>query len=101
MIVLMYPDRKYTEDDFGDTGDYSKLGQLFLDSGADYIVLNNTLALWDERGWFYKPYQALVDNGMCENIFMNESWVVLRMNKEWENKPKSKDRYWVHMYGGN
>ena len=101
MIVLMYPDRKYTEDDFGDTGDYSKLGQLFRDSEADYIVLNNTLALWDERGWFYKPYQALVDNGMCENIFMNDSWVVLRMNKQWENKPKSPDRYWVHMYGGN
>ena len=98
MITLMYPDRRYTEDDFGEAGDYSKLGKLFLASDADYVVLNNTLAVWDERGWFYKPYQSLIDNGMCQKLFENESWVVLKINREWETKPKSSERYWVHMY---
>lgn len=98
MITLMYPDRKYTEDDFGEAGDYSKLGELFLKSEADYVVLNNTLATWDERGWFIKPYQQLIDKGMVQNVYENDTWVVLKVNKEWQSQPKHTDRYWVHMY---
>ena len=98
MIVLMYPDRKYTEDDFGEAGDYSKLGELFIKSDVDYVVLNNTLATWDDRGWFVKPYQLLIDKGLCQNVFENETWVVLRINKDWQAAKKHTDRYWVHMY---
>lgn len=98
MVALMYPDRKYTDDDFGETGDYSKLGNLFLESDADFVVLNNTLAVWDDRGWFAKPYQSLVDKGLCQVIYENESLVLLRVNKEWKAQPKNQGRYWVHMY---
>ncbi len=96
MISLMYPDRRYTEDDFGETGDYTKLGQLFLDSGADYVVINNTLALWDDRGWYTSPYESLVNKGMCEVIYENDSWALLRMNPDYEPAGKHPDRYWVH-----
>ena len=98
MVALMYPDRKYTDDDYGDTGDYSKLGDLFLETNADFVVLNNTLAVWDDRGWFTKPYQTLVDKGLCQVIYENESLVLLRINQQWQAQPKSQDRYWVHMY---
>ena len=98
MISLMYPDRRYTEDDMGDVGDYSKLGSLFLDSEADYIVINNTLALWDERGWYENPYEDLIRRGMCTKVYENESWAVLKMNPDYEPAGKHNDRYWVHKY---
>ena len=98
MISLMYPDRRYTEDDMGDVGDYSKLGSLFLDSGADYVVINNTLALWDDRGWYENPYEDLVRRGMCTKIYENDSWAVLKMNEDYEPAGKHNDRYWVHKY---
>jgi hypothetical protein len=98
MVSLMYPDRRYTEDDMGDVGDYSKLGSLFLDSGADYIVINNTLALWDERGWYENPYEDLVRRGMCTKIYENDSWAVLQMNPDYVPAGKHTDRYWVHKY---
>ncbi len=98
MVSLMYPDRRYTEDDMGDVGDYSKLGELFLDSEADYIVINNTLALWDERGWYANPYEELINNGMCTKIFENDSWAVLQMNESYKPAGKHTDRYWVHKY---
>ena len=98
MISLMYPDRRYTEDDMGDVGDYSKLGSLFLDSEADYIVINNTLALWDERGWYEYPYEDLIRRGMCTKVYENESWAVLKMNPDYEPAGKHNDRYWVHKY---
>lgn len=98
MITLMYPDRRYTEDDLGDVGDYSKLGDLFIDSKADYVVINNTLAVWDERGWYAKPYDELVNKGMCTKVFENETWAILRMNHDYEPAGKHNDRYWVHKY---
>ena len=98
MISLMYPDRRYTEDDLGDVGDYSKLGDLFIDSGADYVVINNTLAVWDERGWYAKPYDELVNKGMCTKVFENETWAILRMNHDYIPAGKHNDRYWVHKY---
>ena len=98
MVSLMYPDRRYTEDDMGDVGDYSKLGDLFLDSEADYIIINNTLALWDERGWYANPYEELINKGMCTKIFENDSWAVLQMNKDYEKAGKHSARYWVHKY---
>ena len=98
MISLMYPDRRYTEDDFGDVGDYSKLDELFIESGADYVVINNTLALWDERGWYASPYEELVRRGMCTVIYENESWALLQMKKEYVPAGKHNDRYWVHKY---
>ncbi|MBQ9329172.1 MAG: hypothetical protein IJ225_11655 [Solobacterium sp.] len=98
MIALMYPDRMYTEDDYGDVGDFSKLGELFQETNADYVVINNTLALWDERGWFYSPYDDLITKGMCAKIFENESWAVLRINKDYVPAGKHPDRYWVHKY---
>ncbi len=64
----------------------------------DYVVLNNTLATWDDRGWFVKPYQLLIDKGLCQNVFENDTWVVLRINKDWQAAKKHTDRYWVHMY---
>ena len=98
MITLMYLDRRYTEDDLGDVGDYSKLGSLFVDSGADYVVINNTLAVWDERGWYAKPYDELINKGMCTKVFENETWAILRMNHDYEPAGKHNDRYWVHKY---
>ena len=98
MISLMYPDRRYTEDDMGDVGDYSKLDELLLESEADYVVINNTLALWDERGWYENPYEDLVRRGMCTVIYENESWAVLQMNKEYQPAGKHSERYWVHKY---
>ena len=98
MISLMYPDRRYTEDDLGDVGDYSKLGDLFIDSGADYVVINNTLAVWDERGWYAKPYDELINKGMCNKVFENETWAILRMNHDYIPAGKHNDRYWVHKY---
>lgn len=98
MVTLMYPDRRYTEDDLGDVGDYSKLGSLFKDSKADYVVINNTLAIWDERGWYAKPYDDLINKGMCTKVFENETWAILRMNPDYEPAGKHNDRYWVHKY---
>ena len=99
IVSLMYPDKRYADDDSSSSEtDYSTLVDLVQRYESEYIVINNTLAVWDERGWYAKPYQTLIDLGLCTLEYENDSWVLLKMTDDWEHSPKNSERYWVHKY---
>ena len=72
-------------------------GEVFDDPyDPDYLVISNTMAIWDSRGWYNKAYSSVVNSGQCTKIYENDSWAVLQINHEWSEPNKSSERYWVH-----
>lgn len=97
MVTLLYPMNKFGNEsfDYGDV-DITKLSELLTAYDPDYLVISNTMAIWDSRGWYNKAYSSVVNSGQCTKIYENDSWAVLQINHEWSEPNKSSERYWVH-----
>ena len=101
LVKLMFPENRFANDSsnlFEEELDYSKLINVFQKYGEDYIIISNTMAIWDERGWYTQSYQRAIDSGLVSLVYKNDSWALLKMNKDWEPVKKNNERYWVHMY---
>lgn len=87
MMTIMYPG-KITYDTLinGEQGDFSKLEGMILESNADYVIMRNTIALWNEKGWFEESYKHIMDIHLCDKIYENDSWVILRVNPDYEGE---------------
>lgn len=97
MIHMLYPSTKYSSDDL----DYSELEYLVDYYNPDYLVISNTMALWDERGWYDSVYADIVREAKAEVIYENKTWALLKIDHSWEHSPKNETRYWVHKYDYN
>ncbi len=84
LVLMFYPSKMYEGDgSIEDGADFSKLYTVINGSDADYVVMSNTLSIYDERGWYEKTYAKLEHKGYLEKIFENNTWVVLRVNKDY------------------
>ncbi len=84
LVLMFYPSKMYGNDgSIEDDADFSKLYSVVNDNGADYVIMSNTLSVYDERGWYEKTYAKLEHKGYFEKIFENNTWVVLRVNKDY------------------
>ena len=84
LVLMFYPTKMYGNDgSIGDDADFSKLYTVVNDSGAEYVIMSNTLSIYDERGWYEKTYAKLEHKGYFEKIFENNTWVVLRVNEDY------------------
>lgn len=84
LVLMFYPTKMYGNDgSIGDDADFSKLYTVVNDSGAEYVIMSNTLSIYDERGWYEKTYAKLEHKEYFEKIFENNTWVVLRVNKDY------------------
>ncbi len=84
LVLMFYPSKMYEGDgSIEDGADFSKLYTVISGSDADYVVMSNTLSIYDERGWYEKTYAKLEHKGYLEKIFENNTWVVLRVNKDY------------------
>ena len=72
-------------------GDYAKLSSLVEKYGADYLLIRNTVALWDERGWFDKCYISLIHSGQAEVEYENDSWALLKINHDYKVDAESSE----------
>lgn len=102
IMTLMYPD-KITDDSLvidpdgtERQGDYTKLGSLILKYRTDYVILRNTIAVWDSRGWYDKSYAQVVSSGIASVEYENETWVILKVDQAYQIPNKNETRYWVH-----
>ena len=84
LVLMFYPTKMYGNDgSIEDDAEFSKLYQVVNQNGAEYVVMSNTLSIYDERGWYEKTYAKLEHKGYFDKIFENDSWVVLKVNKEY------------------
>lgn len=84
LVLMFYPSKMYGNDgSIEDDADFSKLYQVVNQNGAEYVVMSNTLSIYDERGWYEKTYAKLEHKGYFDKIFENDSWVVLKVNKDY------------------
>ncbi|MBP3890745.1 MAG: hypothetical protein J6D29_01090 [Solobacterium sp.] len=85
-VVLLYPGTRYIDDNyFGIEPDYSKLKDIIINRQADYLIINNVLAIWNERGWWEKSYAEVIGIGLGEKIYENDTWALLKINKDYPN----------------
>ena len=49
--------------------------------------MNNTLAVWNERGWFDKVYAQVLFDEVVTKEYENTSWVLFKINHDWKPKP--------------
>lgn len=85
IVTLLYPGVRLASDNYFGEGhvDFSRLKNVVHDTNADYLILNNTAAVWNERGWWEKSYYELINGGLCEIIYENPTWVVMKIiNRE-------------------
>lgn len=84
LVLMFYPTKMYGNDgSIEDDAEFSKLYQVVNQNGAEYVVMSNTLSIYDERGWYEKTYAKLEHKGYFDKIFENDSWVVLKVNKDY------------------
>ena len=93
----MYPLNRFgnEENDLG-SADFTKLSEILNEYQPDYLIISNTMAVWDDRGWYNSAYTSIVNSGQAEKIWENDSWAVLKINKDWTEPNKNPERYWVH-----
>ena len=85
LVLMFYPTKTMGNDGtIEDDADFTKLYQVVNDNGADYVIMSNTLSIYDERGWYEKTYAKLLHKGYFTKLFENDSWVLLQVNKEYE-----------------
>lgn len=105
LVTLMYPDKVS-----GDTlvvdpsgishdADYTKLSKVISTWKPDYVLLRNTIAVWNEKGWYEESYANVVNSGQCIPVYENESWILLGVDHSWQKAGKNDTRYWVHRIG--
>ena len=88
MLGILYPEKRYREDEInGEAGDYADLSDTLIKYEAEYLIIRNTIALWDERGWYNKSYQTVINSGQAEVLYENETWALLKVNTDWEPAP--------------
>ena len=97
IVSLMYPLNRFgnEENDLG-SADFTKLSEILNEYKPDYLIISNTMAVWDERGWYNSAYTSIVNSGQAEKIWENDSWAVLKISKDWTEPNKNSERYWVH-----
>lgn len=90
VMSLMYPHRLTGANPVVDpdqnevVSDYSRLGELISSyPNVDYVIMRNTVAIWDERGWFDKCYVSVLHSGQCSIEYENDEWVILRVNPDY------------------
>ncbi len=99
IVTVLNPNRRFSNSDEGsgqEDADFTKLMNIVRENDPDYLVISNTMAVWDARGWFNSAYATIVNKGLAEVIWENETWAVLKINHEWEAPNKNPVRYWVH-----
>jgi len=91
MMSLLYPHRLTSANPVVDpdgnevASDYSRLGELISSyPRVNYVIMRNTVALWDERGWFDKCYISMIRSGQCSVAYENDEWVILRVNPDYD-----------------
>ncbi len=95
MLTLLHPHRltyanKVVDPDGNEVeGDYSHLSDLVEYYQADYLLIRNTIAVWDERGWFDKCYIGLVHSGQAEVEYENDSWALLKINHDYKKETET------------
>ena len=83
MVTLLYPNRRFASDNVRDIEvDYSKLDVLLEHFKSDYLLISNTIAVWDERGWYNKSYQSLINQGVCSIVHENDTWALLKIDQD-------------------
>lgn len=83
MVTLLYPNRRFASDNVRDIEvDYSKLDVLLEHFKSDYLLISNTIAVWDERGWYNKSYQSLINQGVCSLVHENDTWALLKIDQD-------------------
>ncbi|MCR5449971.1 MAG: hypothetical protein K6F23_11345, partial [Solobacterium sp.] len=84
MLGILYPEKRYREDEInGEAGDYNDLPEVLITYDPDYLIIRNTIALWDERGWYNKSYLFVNNSGQASVIYENETWALLKVNHDW------------------
>lgn len=84
-VVLLYPGTRYIDDNyFGVEPDYSKLKDIVIKHQADYLIINNVLAVWNDRGWWEKSYAEVIGIGLGEKVYENDTWAVLKINHDYK-----------------
>ena len=98
MVSMLFPNNRFgfETNEKGDTADFSKLSSLLQKYDPDYLLISNTMSVWDKRGWYDKAYLPVLNNGQCEMVYENHSWALLKVDHAWRPTPKSGERYWVH-----
>jgi len=88
MLSILYPEKRYAEEEVnGVLGDYNDLSEVLQEYKAEYLVIRNTIAVWDDRGWYNKSYQPVLNNGQCKVIYENDTWALLKVDPEWTPEP--------------
>ena len=89
MLGILYPEKRYQEDEIlGEAGDYADLSDSLIKYDAEYLIIRNTIALWDERGWYNKSYQSVLNSGQAEVLYENETWALLKVDQNWKPEPE-------------
>ena len=98
MVSMLYPNNRFGSEtnEEGETADFSKLSSVLWSYHPDYLLISNTMSVYDKRGWYENAYQAVLANGQCEKVYENHTWALLKINKDWHPSGKNKERYWVH-----
>lgn len=86
-LTMFYPDKRFEGDGTMEEADYSGLQELLLNSPSQYLIMNNTLAVWNERGWFDKVYAQVLFDEVVTKEYENTSWVLFKINHDWKPKP--------------
>lgn len=99
IITVLNPNRRFSNSDEGSgqaDADFTKLQNIVRENDPDYLVISNTMAVWDNRGWFNSAYASIVNKGLAEVIWENDTWAILKINHDWVAPNKNPVRYWVH-----
>ena len=79
-LVYFNPLGVMPEDTFkGYAADYTKLSEVIRESGAEYVVMRTPFAVWDEKGFYIEAYQYAVRDGVCEVVYENGTWILLKV----------------------
>ena len=95
LMTLLYPE-KITLDTLinGEEGDYSKLEDLINQCQSDYLLMRNTISIWNERGWFEKAYAQSVKLGQLIPLEENDTWILFNIDRSYTEaiEAEAKDR---------
>ncbi|MEE3487324.1 MAG: hypothetical protein VZT48_04380 [Bulleidia sp.] len=85
LVKLLYPNMRYTDQNLFEDGlNYDALPQIILDKQADYLLISNVTSVWNAKGWYDKVYLKMIDSGLCEMTYQNDTWALLKINKDYQ-----------------
>jgi hypothetical protein len=89
MMTLLFPMKLTSANEISDPdgnlapADYSRFDELVDQYDPDFILMRNTIAIWNERGWYEKAYVSLTVTGRCSVEYENTEWVLLRVDHDY------------------